>query len=142
MKWSRRKDRYIGSLCLDTGSVPGEIGILPEYREGYRNPPGRQMGLLGLSGEERGHPRGGTRPPLPQSELDKGRWRRPPLLPSPRLLLPPSTSWNRKGRGKPTWSRIAPPWARLSLGWPSPPPPFIYGGRGHPKDTTIDPLIS
>ena len=24
---------------LDIGIVPGEIGILPEYREGYRNPP-------------------------------------------------------------------------------------------------------
>ena len=32
-KWSRRKDRYIGSLYLDIGSVPGEIGILPENRE-------------------------------------------------------------------------------------------------------------
>ena len=32
-KWSRHKDRYIGSLYLDIGSVPGEIRILPEYRE-------------------------------------------------------------------------------------------------------------
>ena len=32
-KWSRRKDRYIGSLYLDIGMVPDEIGILPEYRE-------------------------------------------------------------------------------------------------------------
>ena len=23
---------YIGSLCLDIGKVPGEIGILPEHR--------------------------------------------------------------------------------------------------------------
>ena len=29
-KWSRHKDWYIGSLCLDIGSVPGEIGIFPE----------------------------------------------------------------------------------------------------------------
>ena len=29
----KTKDRYIGSLCLDIGSGPGEIGILPEYRE-------------------------------------------------------------------------------------------------------------
>ena len=41
-------------------------GRLPE-------PPGR---LMGLSGEERGQPGGGARPPLPQSELDKGRGRR------------------------------------------------------------------
>ena len=32
LKWSRHKDRYIGSLYLDIGIVPGEIGILPEYR--------------------------------------------------------------------------------------------------------------
>ena len=32
-KWSRHKDWYIGSLCLDIGSVPGEIRIFPEYRE-------------------------------------------------------------------------------------------------------------
>ena len=34
-KWSRHKDLYIGSLCLDIGSVPGEIEILLEYREVY-----------------------------------------------------------------------------------------------------------
>ena len=32
-KWSRHKDRYIGRLYLDTGIVPGEIGIIPEHRE-------------------------------------------------------------------------------------------------------------
>ena len=31
-KWSRHKDWYIGSLCLDIGKVPGEIGILLEHR--------------------------------------------------------------------------------------------------------------
>ena len=42
------------------------------------------MGLLGLSGEERGQPGGGARPPLPQSELDKEGGA--PLFPSPSLL--------------------------------------------------------
>src|SRR3954468_11601750 len=57
---------------------------------GYRTPPppGEVMGLLGLSGEERGPSGGGAWAPLPQSELDKGRGRRPPLLPSLHLLLP------------------------------------------------------
>ena len=55
-KWSRHKDWYIGSLCLDIGSVPGEIGILPEYREGYRNPPGAIWAIVGLSGKEKGLP--------------------------------------------------------------------------------------
>ena len=30
----------LGRLCLDIGSVPGEIGILPEYREVTRTPRG------------------------------------------------------------------------------------------------------
>ena len=47
---------------------------------GYRNPPGKLMGLLGHSGEEKvGH--GRWRPPSPrQSELHKGWGRGPPFL--------------------------------------------------------------
>ena len=45
-KWSRRKDRYIGRLYLDTGMVPGEIGNIPEHRE-VTGTPGRYMGLIG-----------------------------------------------------------------------------------------------
>ena len=48
-KWSRHKDRYIGSLYLDIGIVPGEIEILPEYRE-VTGTPGNLMGLNGPSG--------------------------------------------------------------------------------------------
>ena len=51
-----RDIKYIGSLCLDIGSVPGEIGILPEYREGYRTPPGAIWAIVGLSGKEKGLP--------------------------------------------------------------------------------------
>ena len=45
---------------MDIGSVPGEIGILPEYREGYRNPPGAKWAIMGLSGKEK---EGRGRPP-------------------------------------------------------------------------------
>ena len=38
-EWFGGKYWYIGSLCLDIGSVPGEIGILPEYREVTGTPP-------------------------------------------------------------------------------------------------------
>ena len=41
---------------MDIGSVPGEIGILPEYREGYRNPPGAKWAMMGLSGKEKRQP--------------------------------------------------------------------------------------
>ena len=44
------------AYILDIGSVPGEIGILPEYREGYRNPPGAIWAIVGLSGKEKGLP--------------------------------------------------------------------------------------
>ena len=38
--------------------------------EGYRNPPGEIMGLMGLSGEREGQPKVGRAPPPPWSELD------------------------------------------------------------------------
>ena len=37
---------------MDIGIVPGEIGILPEYRGGYRNPRGGYWAYMGLKGEE------------------------------------------------------------------------------------------
>ena len=38
--------------------------------QGYRNPPGEVMGLMGLSGEREGLPEVGRAPPPPWSELD------------------------------------------------------------------------
>ena len=38
--------------------------------EGYRNPPGEVMGLMGPSGEREGQPKVGRAPPPPWSELD------------------------------------------------------------------------
>ena len=134
---SRHKDSYIGRLCSDTGMVPGGFGHIPEYR-GLPDPhppppPGKLLGLMGLSGKERGRPGGGTRPPLPQSKLGKGRGRRPPfsfLLSTssfPFLLL-------GIGKGGPNLLGVGlRPLGRASpLGRPSPPPPFIYGGGGTP----------
>ena len=41
--------------------VPGVIEYLSEYR-GLPEPPGKLLSLMGLSGKERGRPRGGARP--------------------------------------------------------------------------------
>ena len=54
--------------------------------EGYRNPPGEVMGLMGLSGE-RGAARRGRAPPTPLVRIGLGEGgRRPPFL-LPSLLL-------------------------------------------------------
>ena len=63
---------------------------MPEYR-GLPEPLGKLLGLMGLSEEERGQRGGGTRPPLPQSELDKGKGWRPP---SPSFSPPPPSPFS------------------------------------------------
>ena len=83
------------------------------------------------------------RPSQAQSELDKGFGARPP---SPFLLhsppFPPSPSWTRKGGNLLLLGvGILLPWCappRVGLLLPC---SFIYGGRGHPIDTTIDRFI-
>ena len=105
-------------------------GRLPE-------PPGNLMGLNGPSGGRGEEAYGLPRAPPPQVLIGQGGGRRPPFLPLS-LLLPPSPIPTRKG-GSPTpgGSRTppgAPPPSRPHL----PPCYFIYGGRGHPIDTTID----
>ena len=57
---------------MDIGSVPGEIGILPEYREGYRNPPGTIWAFMGLSGKVKGAAMVGCAPPPPLVLLGLG----------------------------------------------------------------------
>ena len=49
---------------MDIGIVPGEIGILPEYREVTGTPPGGYWAYMGLEGEE-GRRQEGTAPPSP-----------------------------------------------------------------------------
>ena len=51
---------------MDIGSVPGEIGILLDYREVTGTPPGGIWALVGLSGREERWPEMG-RAPLPPS---------------------------------------------------------------------------
>ena len=66
-----------GEFLTHTG-VPG----------GYRNPPGRLMGLLGPIGEEEGRPRGSRVPLPPKSELDKEGGGAPLSFPLSLLLSP------------------------------------------------------
>ena len=51
---------------MDIGSVPGEIGILPEYRE-VTGTPDNLMGLNGPSGGSREEAKGQPRAPPPKS---------------------------------------------------------------------------
>ena len=72
----------------------GEFWAYTGVPGGYRNPPGRLMGLLGPSGEEEGRPRVAAHPLPPQSELDKegggAPLSFPPLSPS---LSSPTPTW-------------------------------------------------
>ena len=78
---------------MDTGSVPGEIGILPDYREGYQNPPGAKWANMGLSGKVKGLPHGLRASPLPLVLLGLGEVAGHP---SPSFPLG-NPSWNRIG---------------------------------------------
>ena len=89
---------------------------------------------MGFSGKKGKGAREGA-PPQAQSELGAG--------PAPLSFLPPSSSYPlpfQVGKGGvllPVGVGL-PPWARLlPLAGPLL-PPFIYGGEGHPIDTTID----
>ena len=47
-----------------------EVSDIYRSTEGYRNPPRKLLGLMGLSGEREGQPKVGRAPPPPWSELD------------------------------------------------------------------------
>src|SRR3954466_618576 len=121
----------MGSLCLDSGITPGEIGNFTGVPGGYRNPPGGQWALMGLSGKERKGPKCWPHlPPFP-SPIRIRRRGRPPSL-----SLPPwsNPSWTRInwGGGILLLVGVGPPGAPL-VGRLAPPlPSFIYRGRGHP----------
>ena len=73
--------------------TPEVFRIKPEYR-GLSEPPGKLLGLMGLSEKE---PGGGAHPSQAQSELDKGFGARPPL---PSFYPPPSFPLLLVGLGK------------------------------------------
>ena len=57
---------------------------------GYQNHPEKLLGLMGLSGEERGQPRGGAAP-LSPIQIGQGKGRRPP---SPSFSPPPPSPFS------------------------------------------------
>ena len=95
--------------------------------------------LMGHTGKERKAPKGGHTPPHGLVRIGLGRGGAP-FLPSPSPF--PSPTPTRKGGVLLLVGVGLPPWGALLLGRSPPPCSFIYGGRGHPKDTTIDLLIS
>ena len=110
---------------------------------GYRNPPGRILGLMGLSGRRGGRP-GQPRPPFPSSPNWTRRRGGALLFPSPPLSLSsfPSPTPTRKGGVLLPVGVGLPPWRALLGRPPLPPCSFIYEGRGAPLDTQVDLLIS
>ena len=114
--------------------VPGEIGNIPEHRE-VTGTPGEVYGPYWALVERMGKEQGRGRPPQAQSELGGG--------PAPLSFPPPSSSvalplQTRKGGVLLPVGVGLPPWAHLlPLAGPLL-PSFIYGGEGHPIDTTID----
>ena len=95
---------------------------------GYRNPPGRLMGLLGPSGEEEGRPRAATCRLPPPVRIGQGGGRRPPFL-SPSLCFH-LLSYSQMEGGSPTPGGSRTPHG-ARLGWPAPSPsPVRIGQRG------------
>ena len=115
----------------------GEYRAYTGVPGGYRNPPGRLMGLLGPSGEDEGRPRAAARPLPPQSELDK-EGGAPPFL-SPSLSFP-LLSYSHLEGGSPTpGGSRTPHGARLGRPAPSSSSTPLCMAREAPLgDTTID----
>ena len=94
---------------------------------------------MGLSGKEKGAAQGGLRAsPLPLVLLGLGEVAGPLLL----FSRPRNPSWTRIGGGILLPEGVGLSCAPTLAGQPLLPCSFIYGGRGHPIDTTIDLLIS
>ena len=121
---------------MDTGSVSGEIVILPEYRRGYRNPL-EAIGPYGPKWRKRRGGQGAAARPSPQVRIGQG-WGGaplsfPPLSPS---LSSPNPTRKREGVLLPVGVGLL--LARPS--WPaaSHPSSFIYGGTLETQQLIID----
>ena len=121
---------------MDIESVPGEIGILPEYRE-VTGTPREVYGPYWALVERRGKEQGRGTPPQAQSKLGGG--------PAPLSFLPPSSSFPlplQVGKGGvllPVGIGL-PPWVRLLLLAGRTPSLILYiRGQGAPLDTQVDP---
>ena len=118
--------------------VPGVIGYIPEYR-GVTGTPRGVNGPHGPKVEKRRGGQGRPRAPPPLVRIGQGGGR-PPFLPPLSPFLPPLLlGQGKEGVLLPVGVGLlpgAPPPGRPPL----PPCSFIYGGRGAPLDTPIDPL--
>ena len=121
---------------MDTRMVPGEIGIIPEHREVIGTPRevyGPYWDLVERRRKEQGSP-----PPTPSKPNPNWEGGRPPLS-----FLPPSSFFplllliGKRGVLLPVGVGIPPLGTPPSLAGPLL-HSFIYRGRGHPRDTTID----
>src|SRR3954467_13763078 len=118
--------------------VPGEIGILPEYRRGYRNPSGVN-GPHGPKVEKRRGGQGLAARPLPSSPNWTRRGAAPPfpslsLSLSLSLFPPPVNPIPTRFGGNPTPGGSRTPWRAPSRpAAPSPLSHYIRGQGGTPR---------
>ena len=119
---------------MDIGIVPGEIGILPEYREVTGTP----RGVIGPTWASRDKREGGRRgpraPPLPSpNRTREGGGAPPPFLPLFLLFPPFSYSYLERGSPTPSGSRTPPRGAPSRPAASSPLAPLYTGAGGTPK---------
>ena len=111
------------------------IRVFSGVPEGYRNPPGEVMGLIGPYGREGLAARGCCAPPPRESELDKGRGGATPLSFSSSLSLPsPFQEGILLGLGA-LVGLLSLPW-RTPRGQPALPP--LYTEEGGASSTQVD----
>ena len=120
---------------MDIGSVPGEIGILPGYREVTGTPREPYGPSWALVERRKGQPKVAAPLPPPLVLLGLGEGGRPPSLPSP----PRNPSWTRIGGRNPT-----PRGSRTLLArhpWTASLPPLVLYilRQRHPRNTQVDP---
>ena len=123
---------------MDIGSVPGEIGILPGYREVTGTPREPYGPSWALAEERRGGQRWAARPSPPSPNRTRRRGRRPAFLLS--LLFPPSRILFQLGKGGVLLPEgVGLLLARHTLAGRPPSLEPLYMEAGAPLDTQVDP---